>query len=117
MSGIVMQYKGYLGNVTLDEDAGVFHGEVVNTRDVITFQGRSVDELRDALRDSVEDYLEFCRERNEEPEKPYSGQVLLRMTPELHRAAAERAMLAHQSLNQWVADRIADAISQDSVAA
>lgn len=56
-----MEYKGYVGKAEFDDEAGVFYGEVVNTRDVITFQGRSVDELREA--DSVEDYLEFCAER------------------------------------------------------
>jgi predicted HicB family RNase H-like nuclease len=94
----------------------VFHGEVVNTRDVITHQGRSVDELRDALRDSVEDYLEFCRERNESPRSRTPANTA-EDDARVARAAAERAMLAHQSSNQWVADRIADAISQDSVAA
>jgi predicted HicB family RNase H-like nuclease len=56
--------------VEYDEDAEHFHGEVMNTRDVITFQGRSVDELEAALAESVEDYLAFCRERGEKPEKP-----------------------------------------------
>ena len=61
-------YKGYESVVEYDEDAELFHGEVVNTRDVITFQGGSVEELKTALADSVEDYLAFCRERGEEPD-------------------------------------------------
>ena len=69
----MMQYKGYTGKVEYDDEAGIFHGEVINTRDVITFQGRSVVELREAFRDSVEDYLAFCAERDEEPEKPFPG--------------------------------------------
>ena len=68
-----MSYKGYEALVSYDEDAELFHGEVINLRDVITFQGRSVDELKKALEDSVEDYLAFCAERGEAPEKPYSG--------------------------------------------
>ncbi len=63
-----MTYKGYESFAEYDEDAELFHGEVVNTRDVITFQGRSVEELKTALADSVEDYLAFCRERGEEPD-------------------------------------------------
>jgi predicted HicB family RNase H-like nuclease len=74
-----MSYRGYEAVVAYDEDANVFHGEVVNTRDVITFQGRSVEELRSALEGSVEDYLAFCRERGEDPEKPYSGQFVVRV--------------------------------------
>ena len=61
----VMFYKGYQSKVELDEEAGVFHGEVINTRDVITFQGTSVEELKQAFEDSVDDYLEFCAVRSE----------------------------------------------------
>lgn len=90
--------------VEFDDEAGIFHGEVINLRDVITFQGESVQELRQAFQDSVEDYLEFCAERNEEPEKPFSGTFTLRIPPELHRDIALRAKLAHKSLNSWVTE-------------
>ncbi len=56
----LIEYKGYVGRIEFDNDAGIFHGSVINLRDVITFQGESVVELRQALEDSVEDYLEFC---------------------------------------------------------
>jgi predicted HicB family RNase H-like nuclease len=77
----VMTYKGYEALVQYDEDAEIFHGEVMNLRDVITFQGSSVKELKKAFADSVEDYLAFCKERGEEPEKPYSGQFIVRVDP------------------------------------
>ena len=70
-----MSYKGYEAVVEYDEDAEIFHGEVMNTRDVITFQGRSVDDLKAALAESVEDYLACCRERGEKPEKPTVRQL------------------------------------------
>ena len=66
----MMEYKGYLGRVEFDDDTQTFHGEVINTRDVITFQGQSDVDLMQALRDSVEDYLEFCAERGEVPDTP-----------------------------------------------
>ena len=62
-----MKYKGYEATVKFDEENDLFHGEVINTRDVITFQGTSVRELKKAFKDSVDDYLEFCRARNEDP--------------------------------------------------
>jgi predicted HicB family RNase H-like nuclease len=71
-----MKYKGYVGMVTFDDEAGIFHGEVINTRDVITFQGTCVEELRQAFIDSIDDYLAFCAERGEEPEKPFSGHLV-----------------------------------------
>ena len=98
-----MSYKGYEAIVAYDEDADVFHGEVMNLRDVITFQGRSVRELKDALADSVEDYLAFCDERGEKPEKPYSGQFVVRVEPPVHRAVVTAARRAGISLNKWVA--------------
>jgi len=72
-------YKSYMGHVEFDDDADIFHGEVINTRDVITFQGKTVAEIKKAFRESVDDYLAFCKERNEEPEKPFSGKFNLRI--------------------------------------
>ena len=106
----MMEYKGYLGQVEYDDEAGIFHGEVVNLRDVITFQGESVDELRRAFRESVDDYLAFCAARGEEPEKPYSGTFTVRIPPELHRDVALRARLAGKSLNGWVTDLLGQAV-------
>lgn len=111
-----MEYKGYVAEVTFDDEAGGFHGEVVNSRDVITFQGRSVEELREALADSVEDYLEWCAERGKEPERPFSGRLILRVPPDLHRAAALAARREKKSLNKWIADTLADSLRERSVA-
>jgi len=81
----MMEYKGYVGKVEFDDEAGIFHGEVLDTRDVITFQGRSVAELKTAFQESIDDYLAFCNERGEEPDRPFSGQFVTRVPPELHR--------------------------------
>jgi predicted HicB family RNase H-like nuclease len=66
----MLKYKGYVGRADFDDEAGLFHGEVLALRDVITFQGRSVEELEQAFRDSIDDYLEFCANRREEPDRP-----------------------------------------------
>lgn len=106
----MMEYKGYIAKVEFDEDAGVFHGEVINTRDVITFQGDSVKTLKRALRDSVEDYLAFCASRGEEPDKPFSGQFVTRISPELHRQVSIAAMASGKSLNGWVTEQLQTAV-------
>ena len=98
-----MRQDGYEALVEYDEEAGLFHGEVINLRDVITFQGQSVEELKQALSDSIADYRAFCSERGEEPEKPFSGQFLVRLEPSLHRAAVAAARRSGVSLNKWVA--------------
>jgi predicted HicB family RNase H-like nuclease len=102
----MLRYKGFAGHVEYDESASVFHGEVLNTRDVITFEGTSVEDLEHAFRESVDDYLEFCRERGEEPEKPFSGRLMVRLPPHLHR---ELFLVAkQQGLNQ-IAERLSQA--------
>jgi len=105
----VFEHKGYVGRVEFDDEAGVFHGEVVDTRDVITFQGKSVEELTRAFRESVDDYLEFCRERNEEPERPFSGRLMLRLPPAVHRQVYVEAKKHSMSLNQWITEKLREA--------
>jgi len=60
----MLKYKEYQGKVEFDEEADLFHGEVLDLRDVVTFQGKSVDELNQAFINSIDDYLEFCEERD-----------------------------------------------------
>lgn len=98
----MMEYKGYVAAAVYDDEAEIFHGEVINTRDVITFQGESVAELKQAFRDSVEDYLAFCAERGEEPEKPLSGRFNVRIDPALHARLVARAKTEGISLNTLV---------------
>jgi predicted HicB family RNase H-like nuclease len=97
-----MKYKGYTGLVELEEGSDVLFGRVIGLRDVITFQGESVKEVTQAFHDSVDDYLAFCAERNEKPEKPYSGQFVLRIDPQLHRELASLAQVKATSLNALI---------------
>jgi predicted HicB family RNase H-like nuclease len=107
----MMDYKGYIGKVEYDDEAGLFHGEVINLRDVITFAGETVQELRQAFQESVEDYLAFCAERGEEPEKPFSGTFTVRIPPELHRAIAVQARLSNKSLNSWLGEVLTNTVT------
>jgi predicted HicB family RNase H-like nuclease len=105
-----MHYKGYEALVEFDEGEEMFHGEVADLRDVITFQGSSVAELKQAFADSIEDYLEFCRQRGEEPEKPFSGQFVVRTEPGLHKALSIAARREGVSLNKWIAAALERAV-------
>jgi len=102
----MFKYKDYIGHVNFDEDAEVFYGEVINVRDVITFQGMSVKELKEAFKESVDDYLTFCKARGESPDRPFSGKFNLRLEPELHREAFVAAKQLNMSLNSWVSKAI-----------
>jgi predicted HicB family RNase H-like nuclease len=81
----MLKYKAYTGYVEFDDETDIFHGEVLDLRDVITFQGKTVEEIKEAFRDSIDDSLEFCRERNEKADKPFSGRLMVRLPPRLHR--------------------------------
>ena len=105
-----LDYKGYVGTFAYDEDADVFHGRVIGLRDVVKLEGRSIDELKQALADTVDDYLEFCKEHGEEPEKPLSGKFMLRIDPALHRAIAAAAEREGRTLDGWVKDRLAEVV-------
>lgn len=105
-----MKYKNYEATIRFDDETEIFHGEVINTRDVITFQGNSVAELKREFKNSVEDYLEFCRERNEEPDKPFSGNFVLRISPALHHRLYKKAKLSGKSLNSLIEESLASKV-------
>jgi predicted HicB family RNase H-like nuclease len=107
----MMLYKGYYAKVTFDNDADIFHGEVTNLRDVITFEADCVRDLRQAFHDPVDDYLDFCKQRNEKPEKPFSGKFIVRIDSELLRIIHLRSRQVHTILNRWVADELENAAS------
>ena len=116
----MMEYKGYLGIVEYDAQAKIFHGDIINTRDVITFQGTTVKEIEQAFKDSINDYVAWCKQEGVEPEKPYSGRFNVRLSPELHRQAAILARKKNVSLNNFVEKAITDEIAllhQSSVTA
>ncbi len=112
----MIDYKGYSAVFEYDESVEAFHGRVVGLRDVVTFEGRSVAELRKEMKASIEDYLEFCAESGRDPEKPYRGEFLVRTSPELHRAAAHEAESEGMSLNAWVERAITSVVREESPA-
>jgi predicted HicB family RNase H-like nuclease len=109
----MIEYKGYVGVFEFDEDLGEFHGFVVNTQDVITFYGSSVEELREELKNSVEVYLAFCAEKGRQPEKPYSGKLSIRTSPAIHRQIAMEAARRRVSMNAFVESVLEKAVSKD----
>jgi predicted HicB family RNase H-like nuclease len=101
-----LKHEGYIAEVGYEEGDELMHGAVVNARAVLHFAGRDIEELKAAFADTIEDYREWCKERGVEPERPYSGTLSLRLSPELHRRVAERAAKAGESINQFIAERL-----------
>jgi predicted HicB family RNase H-like nuclease len=110
----MIEYKGYIGHVEFDDEAEIFHGEVINTRDVITFQGKTVDEIKQAFRDSVEDYLDYCAKLGQSPEKPFTGKFMLRIPPDLHRKIYVAAKESGESINAWIKEQLTHSVERFS---
>jgi predicted HicB family RNase H-like nuclease len=96
-----MTYKGYTARVEFDERDAIFAGRLLGITDVIGFHGETVAELTAAFHEAVEDYLELCAKIGKPPLKPASGNLMLRVPPEVHLQALIAAQTAGQSLNQW----------------
>lgn len=104
----MMEYKSYYGVVKYDDEAEIFHGDVLLAKGAVTFQGKTVKEIKRAFHDSVDEYLKFCEESGVEAEKPFSGKLVLRMNPQLHRVLAVAARREHKSLNALITDKLAE---------
>jgi predicted HicB family RNase H-like nuclease len=105
---MILKHEGYIAEIGYEEGDEMMHGAVVNARAVLHFAGRDIAELRQAFADTIADYRDWCKERGVEPEKPYSGLLSLRIAPDLHRRVAEKAARAGESINQFIAERLAE---------
>jgi predicted HicB family RNase H-like nuclease len=99
-----MTYQGYAARVEFDDEDGIFTGRIAGIRDRVGFHADTVEGLRAAFHEAVEDYLETCAKLGKDPQRAYTGQMMFRVSPEVHRKAARAAELAGKSLNQWAED-------------
>lgn len=106
----VMTYKGYSARIEYDDEDGILFGQIAGIRDGVGFHADTVEGLRTAFHEAVDDYVETCVKAGKEPQRPYSGKVMFRVSPELHRKAAVAAELAGKSLNQWAEEALSRAV-------
>ncbi len=105
-----MTYRSYSARIGYDDEDGIFIGRIAGIRDGASFHADNVEALREAFHEAVEDYLETCARIGKEPQKPYSGRMMFRVNPEIHRRAALAAELAGKSLNQWAEEVLEQAV-------
>lgn len=105
-----MTYKGYTARVEYDERDNLFVGRLLGIRNIISFHGETVAELRAEFELAVKDYLADCKEQGIHPEKLASGKLLLRVPPEVHGRALVAAQAAGKSLNQWATEVLQHAV-------
>ena len=102
-------YKGFTARVEFDADDNIFAGRVLGVRSIIGFHGKTVSELTTDFHNAIDHYLNVCRERGETLQKSYSGNMTLRVPPEIHAAVAMAAKAHGKSLNQWATKVLKDA--------
>ena len=99
-----MNHKGYTARIEFDERDNIFVGRVLGLRSIISFHGETVSDLRHEFEVAIEDFLNDCKEQGVKPEKPASGKLMLRVSPEIHGAALVAAQASGKSLNQWATE-------------
>lgn len=109
----MMTYKGYTARVEFDDEDGVFFGKIAGIRDGVGFHGDTVSELRSAFTEAVEDYIETCAKVGKSPQKPYSGQVMVRVDPQVHANAAIAAEVSGKSLTKWAEEALAEKAARE----
>ena len=100
----ILEYNGYRASIEFDAESDCFVGTVIGINDNIVFGGVSIAELKQKLKDSIDTYLELCKQKGIEPDREYSGRFNVRISPETHKKAALAAASKHITLNQYVSD-------------
>jgi len=106
----MIKYKGYVGRIDYEPEDKVFFGEVVSSEGIIAFDGRTPEELEEHFKAAIDSHLENCKRNGIKPIKPLSGELLLRMKPELHQALAFKAKQERKSLNSLICDKLEMAV-------
>ncbi len=101
-----MTHKGYFAKISFDERDNIFWGKVIGIKDSITFEGETVSQLTEDFHNAIDHYLADCKQEGRTPEKPYSGKLTLRVTPDIHAEIAAAAANAGKSLNRWITDTL-----------
>ena len=106
----MLEYKGYIAKIDFNDDDEYLHGEVINIRDIVTFKGKTSKELKREFKQSIECYIAFCKKKNKDPEKPFSGKFIVRIPPDLHRELYTSAKMHGISLNKYIAMTLENSI-------
>ncbi|NEO29313.1 MAG: type II toxin-antitoxin system HicB family antitoxin [Symploca sp. SIO3C6] len=109
---MLISYKGYTGNMDVDIEENIIYGEVIDIKDIITFEGKTPQEAKKDFERRVDRYLEFCRDIGQEPDKPFSGKIHLRTTGENHRKISLAAAKTGKSINSWIDEALSRAAEE-----
>ena len=88
-----LEYKGYKGSVEYSKEDNCLFGKVQGlSKDLIAYEGQTLDELRNDFEAGIDSYLEGC----------YSGKLNLRMSSELHSRIAAFVANTGTTINDFI---------------
>jgi len=108
-----MTYKNFSARIEFDGEDGIFFGFIAGISDRISFHADNVTGLTSAFHEAVDDYIDACARVGKEPQKPYSGKLMLRISPVTHANVAKAAELSGKSITKWAEDALYKAASAD----
>lgn len=109
-----LHYRDFIGSVHFSEEDGVFYGKIEGINDLVSFEGQTVEEIRQSFREAVDDYADLCERHGKPTHKSYKGSFNVRVSPELHRLAAQKANQKGVSLNQLVQEAIEKEVTKSA---
>ena len=109
----VMNYKGYTARIDYDDEDAIFVAKLLGIRDSVTFHGESVDALKAAFHEAVDDYVATCAKIGKTPERAFSGNIMVRVDPQVHANAVLAAEASGKSLNKWTEDKLREAAERE----
>lgn len=104
-----MKYRDYIARIEFDSEDRIFVGHLAGIKDIVGFHGSTVDELEQAFHQAVDDYIAISEETGRPAQKPYSGNLMLRIPPDVHAAVATAAEVQGKSINQWAGEVLGSA--------
>ncbi len=100
----MMKYREYIARIEYDEEDRIFVGHLAGIKDIVGFHGSTVNELENAFHEAVDNYLAISKETGRVAQKPYSGNLMLRVSPDIHASVATAAQVHGKSINKWASE-------------
>jgi predicted HicB family RNase H-like nuclease len=85
-----MKYKDYTALIEFSDEDGCLIGKVLGIRDVIVFEGNTVEDIRKNFHEMIDHYIMACAKANRVPNKPVS-EVMIPVPTALYAKASRKA--------------------------
>ena len=108
-----LEYNDYAATIHYNSEDEVFFGKIIGINDLLTFEGSSVEELKTAFRETIDDYLETCKSLGKTPDKTYKGAFNVRIPSKLHKKAVFIASKNNVSLNDFIKTALIYAVKHE----